>query len=85
MKSYWSETGRERKRKKKSGLRRKLKVSTLDIQIKQSGLKVSNSKVFSSDLLIKYTNFKKDSLPMRGKMENMKKTLMKYHVNFTLN
>ena len=26
-------TGRERKRKKKSGLRRKLKVSTLDIQI----------------------------------------------------
>ena len=39
------ETGRERKRKKKSG--RKLKVSTFDIQIKQSGLKISNSKVFS--------------------------------------
>jgi len=30
---------------KKSGLRKKLKVSTLDIRIKQSGLKVSHSKV----------------------------------------
>ena len=33
---------------KKSGLSKKLKVSTLDIRIKQSGLKVSNSKVPSS-------------------------------------
>ena len=33
------------KRQKKSGLRRKLKVSTLDIQIKQSGLKLSKSKI----------------------------------------
>ena len=30
--------------KKKSGLRKKLKVSTLDIRMKQSGLKVSHSK-----------------------------------------
>jgi hypothetical protein len=49
--SHWSEIGRERKLKKKSGLKMKLKVSTLDIQIKQSGLKVSNSKVFSSGRL----------------------------------
>ena len=34
---------------KKSGLSKKLKVSTLDIRIKQSGLKVSHSKVPSSD------------------------------------
>ena len=34
---------------KKSGLSKKLKVSTLDIQIKQSGLKISHSKVPSSD------------------------------------
>jgi len=40
------EIGRERKRKKKSGLK-KLKVSTMDIQINRSELKVSNSKVFS--------------------------------------
>ena len=33
---------------KKSGLSKKLKVSTLDIRIKQSGLKVSNSKVPTS-------------------------------------
>ena len=32
-----------------SGLKRKLKFSTVDIEIKQSGLMVSNSKVFSSD------------------------------------
>ena len=36
---------------KKSGLSKKLKVSTLDIRIKQSGLKVSNSKVPSSGYL----------------------------------
>jgi len=35
---------------KKSGLSKKLKVSTLDIRIKQSGLKVSNNKVPSSEL-----------------------------------
>ena len=46
--SYWSETGRE----KKSGLRRKLMVSTLDIPIKQLGFKVSNSEVFSSELTV---------------------------------
>ena len=34
--------------KKKNGLSKKLKVSTLDIRIKQSGLKVSHSKVPSS-------------------------------------
>jgi len=33
---------------KKSGLSKKLKVSTLDIRIKQLGLKVSNSKVPNS-------------------------------------
>ena len=33
---------------KKSGLSKQLKVSTLDIRIKQSGLKVSSSKVSSS-------------------------------------
>ena len=33
---------------KKSGLSKKLKVSTLNIRIKQSGLKVSHSKVPSS-------------------------------------
>ena len=33
---------------KKSGLSRKLKVFTLDIRIKQSGLQVSHSKVSSS-------------------------------------
>jgi len=32
---------------KKSGLSKKLKVSTLDIRIKQSGLKVSHSKVLT--------------------------------------
>ena len=32
----------------KSGLKRKLKVSKEDIQIKQSGLRVKNSKVFTS-------------------------------------
>ena len=31
-----------------NGLKRKLKVSTVDIQIKRSGLRISNSKVFSS-------------------------------------
>ena len=36
---------------KTSGLSKKLKVSTLDIRIKQSGFKVSYSKVPSSDLL----------------------------------
>ena len=35
---------------KKSGLSKKLKVSTLDIRIKQSGLKVSDNKVPSSEL-----------------------------------
>ena len=44
-------TGRERKRKKKSGLRRKLKVSTFNIEIKRSGFKIFNSKVFSSGYL----------------------------------
>ena len=39
MASNWSETG--------SGLKQKLKVSTLDIHIKQSGLKVSNCKIAS--------------------------------------
>ena len=34
---------------KKSGLNKKSKVSTLDIRIKQSGLKLSHSKVPSSD------------------------------------
>ena len=34
---------------RKSGLSKKLKVTTVDFQIKQSGLRVSNSKVFSSD------------------------------------
>ena len=34
---------------KKSGLSKKLKVSTLDIRIKNLGLKVSHSKVPSSD------------------------------------
>ena len=34
---------------KKSGLSKKLKVSTLDIPIKQSGLQVSHSKVPNSD------------------------------------
>ena len=33
-------------------LRKKLKVSTFDIRIKQSGLKVFHSKVHSSDLVI---------------------------------
>jgi len=37
---------------KKSGLSKKSKVSTLDIRIKQSGLKVSHSKVLSSGLAI---------------------------------
>ena len=32
----------------KSGLNRKLKVFTVDIQIKRSGSRVSNSKVFGS-------------------------------------
>ena len=47
-----SETGRERERKKRE-LGSKSKVSTLDIEIKWTvrRLKVSNSKVFSSDLL----------------------------------
>ena len=40
-------------KEKKSGLRRKLKVSTLDIQIKQLGLKVSDLKVFSSGIYLK--------------------------------
>ena len=35
---------------KKSGLSKTLKVSTLDIRIKQLGLKVSHSKVPSSEL-----------------------------------
>ena len=42
----------EKKEEKLSGLKRKLKVSTMDAQIKRSGLKVSNSKVFSSGELI---------------------------------
>ena len=46
------------KKTEKSGIRRKLKVSTLDIQIKRSGLKVSNSIVFSSDH-IKFKNMMK--------------------------
>ena len=33
-----------------NGLKRKLKVSTVDIQNKRSGLRVSNSKVFSSGI-----------------------------------
>ena len=36
----------------KSRLKRKLKVSTVDIQIKRSELRVSHSKVFSSDVLV---------------------------------
>ena len=36
----------------KRGLSRKLKVSKLDIQINRSGLRPSNSKVPSSDVLI---------------------------------
>ena len=47
MNSDWSETGRERE--KKMGLRSKLTVQTLDIQIKRSRLKVSNCKVFCSE------------------------------------
>ena len=41
---------------KKSGLSKKLKVSTLDIPIKQSGLQVSHSKVSSSDVLDELSN-----------------------------
>ena len=52
--SHWSETGRERKRKKNSGLRSILKVFTSDIQIKWSGFKISNSKVFSSGHISQY-------------------------------
>ena len=37
---------------KKSGLSKKLKVSTLNIRIKQSGLKVSHSKVPSSVVFV---------------------------------
>ena len=36
----------------KSGSKRKLKVSTVDIQIKRSGLKISNSKDFSSEFIV---------------------------------
>ena len=43
LRFHWSEICKERKRKKRSGLRRKSKVSTLDSQIKRSRLKVSNS------------------------------------------
>ena len=39
----------------KSGLKkRKFKVSTVDIQIKRSGLRVSNSKLFSSDYIVRF-------------------------------
>ena len=50
MNSNWSETGKESKRKEKEQIKKKIKsVQALDIQIKLSGLKVSNSKVFSLD------------------------------------
>jgi len=39
---------------KKEWINQQLKVSTLDIRIKQSGLKVSHSKVPSSVLLFSY-------------------------------
>ena len=46
-----TETGREIKREIKKGIKHvKLKVSTSDIKIKQSGLNLSNSKVLSSEL-----------------------------------
>ena len=39
----------------KSGLKkRKFKVSTVDIQIKRSRFRVSNSKVFSSDYIVRF-------------------------------
>ena len=41
----------------KSGLKRKLKVSTVDIQIKRLGLKVFHSKVFSSDTSVLIKKF----------------------------
>ena len=76
------ETGRERKRKKKSGLKGKFKVSTLNIQIKQSGLKVSNSKVFSSgtdkifDYLIYPTRQSKVSSSVLGYLSNLLITML---------
>ena len=46
-----TETGREIKTEIKKGIKHvKLKVSTSDIKIKQSGLNLSNSKVLSSEL-----------------------------------
>ena len=41
----------------KSGLKRKLKVSAVDIQIKRLGLKVFHSKVFSSDTSVLIKKF----------------------------
>ena len=42
------------KKRGKERIKQKSKVSTVDIQIKGSALKVSNSKVFSSDQLIQF-------------------------------
>ena len=41
----------------KRGLKRKSKVCTLDIQIKQSGLRISHSNVFSSVICISYCSY----------------------------
>ena len=51
----------------KSGLKIKLKVSTVDIQIKLSGLRISNSKVFSSDPVLSLVMYEQrsDSLAAR--------------------
>ena len=50
-----------------SGLKIKLKVSTVDIQIKLSGLRISNSKVFSSDPVLSLVMYEQwsDSLAAR--------------------
>ena len=51
---------------KKSGLGKKLKVSTLDIRIKQSGLKVSHFKVPSAV----YTNLHPDAIFSESHLKN---------------
>ena len=50
-----------------SGLKIKLKVSTVDIQIKLSGLRISNSKVFSSEPVLSLVMYEQrsDSLAAR--------------------
>ena len=59
----------------KRGLKRKSKVCTLDTQIKRSGLRISHSKVFSSDY---------DSMVLNGHGETLKHqniTFIKYYDN----